>query len=100
MTRKRNTDQHGQDWDEATKQALWQKGQPIPNFPPEEYRRDVAGFALRYTDFGDVTSMYGWEIDHIFPIALGGNDTLANLQPLHWKNNSDKGDSLTWKGKQ
>ena len=37
----------------------------------------------------------GWEIDHIYPEAEGGTDDLANLQPLYWKNNRDKGDQLS-----
>jgi 5-methylcytosine-specific restriction endonuclease McrA len=37
---------------------------------------------------------YGWEIDHIIPVARGGTDDLDNLQPLHWKNNRKKGNTL------
>ena len=39
---------------------------------------------------------YGWEIDHINPVASGGGDEIGNLQPLNWKNNSAKGDKLNW----
>jgi 5-methylcytosine-specific restriction endonuclease McrA len=41
-----------------------------------------------------VQQQYGWEIDHIYPEALGGSDRLDNLQPLQWKNNRNKRDSL------
>ncbi|KUG25132.1 hypothetical protein ASZ90_005048 [hydrocarbon metagenome] len=40
--------------------------------------------------------MYGWEIDHIIPLSLGGTDDIANLQPLHWENNRKKSDNLEW----
>jgi hypothetical protein len=96
MARKRNTDLHGQEWDDELKLAVWQKGQLILKFAPDEFRRDISGFAMKFSDFGNQTSMYGWEIDHIFPVALGGNDNIANLQPLHWTNNLDKGDTLNW----
>ena len=100
MARNRNTDVDGNEWDEEVKQTVWQKGQLLLKFAPEEFRRDVTGFAMKYSDFGNQSSMYGWEIDHVFPVALGGNDSITNLQPLHWTNNLDKGDSLSWKRKE
>jgi len=51
---------------------------------------------MRFTDHGDTSSKYGWEIDHIMPTSLGGTDDVGNLQPLHWENNRKKGDSYPW----
>lgn len=39
------------------------------------------------------TTQYGWEVDHIKPVAHGGTDNVANLQALHWQNNRHKGDN-------
>jgi len=83
------------DADEALKRAVWSKGAPIPNYDANVWRRDVCGTAMKYTDHGAETE-YGWEIDHIRPLAKGGADSLGNLQPLHWKNNRRKSDSFPW----
>ena len=36
------------------------------------------------------------EIDHINPVANGGDDNYNNLQPLNWKNNAAKSDKLNF----
>lgn len=82
--------------DEATKVAVWNKGAPIPGYAPDVWRYDKCGKPMRYSDHGDRDSSVGWEIDHIYPKALGGGDHLSNLQPLHWTNNAAKGDDPYW----
>ncbi|MCB9047275.1 MAG: HNH endonuclease [Chitinophagales bacterium] len=47
-------------------------------------------------EFGNRGSEYGWEIDHIIPVAAGGTDNIHNLQALHWKVNEEKGDQHPW----
>lgn len=59
-------------------------------------RRDICGALIELNQYGNRNSNYGWEIDHIIPTSRGGLNTYNNVQPLHWKNNSSKGDgSLT-----
>ncbi len=82
--------------DEAKKRAVWNKGTPISGYDVSIWRRDACGHAMRYSDHGSTISEYGWEIDHVFPAALGGTDDLDNLQPLYWENNRRKGDTYPW----
>jgi HNH endonuclease len=81
--------------DDRLKRAVWNKGAAISGYDPNLWRRDITGRAIKYTDHG-VQGDYGWEIDHIRPIAKGGTDDLSNLQPLWWSNNRTKGDAYPW----
>lgn len=80
---------------EQLKLAVWNKGHIIPGYDSNIWRRDDFGHAMRYSDYGDRNSTYGWEIDHIVATTLGGGDHLGNLRPLHWKPNSTLGGMLS-----
>ncbi len=82
--------------DEQLKLAIWAKGFPIVGYDPAVWRRDKCGSAMMYADHGITDSDYGWEIDHIFPVASGGQTVLGNLQPLNWLNNRRKGNQYPW----
>ncbi|MBN1184985.1 MAG: HNH endonuclease [Bacteroidales bacterium] len=97
MPRRPNTDRNGNSWTEDTKIRVWNKGTIIPDFSADVWRRDRCLHAMRYSDHGNRNSEFGWEIDHINPVANGGSDDLSNLQPLYWEHNTNKGDSLNWK---
>ena len=68
--------------------AVWQKGQIIPGRDPAEWRMDIFGSWMRYSERGNLGA-FGWEEDHIDP---NGPDELWNLQPLNWLNNRRKSD--------
>ena len=44
---------------------VWDKGTPIPGYDPNTWRRDAYGNIMKYSDFGNRKSEYGWERDHI-----------------------------------
>lgn len=77
------------------KNAVWQKAYPIHNINPDLMRRDIYGNPIAFCEYGH-SSKYGWEIDHIIPKSIGGNNHIKNLQPLHWRANRMKGNSLTY----
>lgn len=78
-------------WDEEIKKKVWEKGTIVNPNDPNDFRKDRCGAWIKWSKYDDRSSPtnFGWEIDHIDP---NGGDGLANLQPLHWKNNVDKSD--------
>jgi 5-methylcytosine-specific restriction endonuclease McrA len=96
MLRKHNTNREGGAWTPEQKAAVWQKGREIAGYSKDVWRYDTCGKLMNWSEHGNRNSTNGWEIDHINPGANGGTDSLSNLQPLNWANNSAKGDSLNW----
>lgn len=85
-----NTKNNGGGFDEATIQAVWNKGLIVYGYDPNKFRKDNCGAWISRVEYGNTNSEYGWEIDHVFPVSLGGTDVLINLQPLQWQNNRHK----------
>jgi 5-methylcytosine-specific restriction endonuclease McrA len=70
-------------WDNATK---------VDNYDPDQFRKDVCGAWIIRNHYGQRNSIYGWEIDHVYPQSLGGDNNEENLRAMQWENNLSKGD--------
>jgi hypothetical protein len=79
-------------YDHATLSAVWNKGQAVLGNDANVFRKDIYGAWMRWDQYGK-TLQYGWEVDHIIPLARRGSEALNNLQPLQWENNRRKGDN-------
>ena len=97
MARTHNTTKDGGSWSDDTIQKVWSKGQMITGYSSQIWRWDKCGDVRKFSEHGNRNSKQGWEIDHIIPVALGGDDNLTNLQPLNWSNNASKSDKKNWK---
>lgn len=73
-------------------QTVWEKGTVVDNYDKTKYRKDVCGAWMQRDKYG-LEETYGWEIDHVFPEAKGGDDELQNLRPMQWENNRSKDDN-------
>lgn len=87
-------------WTEEQKRAAWQKAVDVDGKNPNVWKKDCCGAWIRWEDYGDLDSEYGWEIDHIFPenrletfgVPKKERDAIENLRAMHYANNRSKGD--------
>ena len=69
---------------EDLKRAAWARTSPVSgHLNSWEFRKDCLGNVIRYGDFGNRHSPFGWELETVMS-GSGFNDP-ENVQALHWK---------------
>lgn len=79
---------------EDLKNRIWDKASIVKGVDPNFIRKDCCGAWIIKSEFGNVNSKFGWEIDHVYPQSKGGDDQILNLRPMQWENNRAKGDDF------
>ena len=85
-------------WSEEQIQYVWNRATAVDGFDKSRFRKDACGAWIIWDKYGDIDSLYGWEIDHIVPKTLlvekgysqKDIDNLNNLRALQHENNLSK----------
>jgi hypothetical protein len=76
---------------EDLKRAAWARTSPVQGqMNSWDFRKDCLGNLIRYSDFGNRHSPFGWELEYIVA-RLGVGTDPDNVQALHWKSNAARG---------
>lgn len=71
---------------EDLKRSAWSRTSPVGGHTNAwEFRKDRLGNMVRWADYGNRKSPFGWELDYVEPKSVGGNNSPDNLQALHWR---------------
>lgn len=81
-------------FDALTIEPVWRKGRIVEGYDPNTIRKDACGAWIVKDKYGDSDNLYGWEIDYVYPISLGGGDDMINLRPLNCLNKRSKGNDF------
>ena len=73
---------------------VWNKARIVEGYNADIIRKDACGAWIVRNQYGIRDSIFGWEIDHVYPLSRGGNDDILNLRPMQWENNVAKGNSF------
>lgn len=81
-------------------EQIWNHATQVEGFNPDIIRKDACGAWIMRNQYANRDSIFGWEIDHVYPISMGGADDFVNLRAMQWENNASKGDDFpTYKSK-
>ena len=71
---------------EELKRSAWARTSPVGSHVNAwEFRKDRLGNLVRYGDYGNRKSPFGWELAAIEPRSLAAPADGGNVQALHWR---------------
>lgn len=79
-------------FDDKTIEKVWNLAVVADGFNPDIVRKDACGAWIMKNQYANRNSIFGWEIDHVYPISMGGADDEVNLRAMQWENNVSKGE--------
>ncbi|RLA48080.1 MAG: HNH endonuclease [Gammaproteobacteria bacterium] len=79
-------------WTHEQKLAAWNKAKTVGENDSKVWRQDDCDAWIKWSEYGNRDSQYGWEMDHITSQDHGGGDEDSNLRALRWENNVSKGE--------
>ena len=65
------------------KDIVWSLAAHAEGLDPNEWREDSLGNPIRYDDYNNPSSRYGWGITHIFSPLSGAPWTVENMQVVN-----------------
>lgn len=57
--------------DEEKKEYCWNHAQIVEGYDKDSIRKDACGAWIFKAHYGMRDSVFGWEVDHVFPVILG-----------------------------
>ncbi len=72
---------------------IWQTARKVEGMDADMVRKDPCGAWIVRDKYAQPENEYGWEIDHIYPLSMGGDDNLKNLRAMHCANARSKNGS-------
>lgn len=75
---------------EAIEKA-WEKARMVDGFDPNMFRQDACGAWIQKDMFSQPGSMFGWGVDMILPLSMGGSPIEENIRALNYRNLMSKG---------
>ena len=67
---------------EDLKRAAWARTSPVSSANAWDIRKDCLGNLVRYTDFGNRHSPFGWELDYVGSTDPNNLQAIIYFKPL------------------
>lgn len=87
-------EEHIRNFDPEILESIWNRAMEMEGLDPKLFRKDACGAVMARSQYGMRDSNFGWEIDHVYPIAMGGDDNIENLRAMQWQNVESKGSNF------